>query len=58
MAAHRVAAGRPEVGVFAPEAVPTAELQAGEVGYLIPGVKDVRQVRVGDTATTAARIVV
>jgi GTP-binding protein LepA len=44
-----------EVGVFAPEAVPTAELQAGEVGYLIPGVKDVRQVRVGDTVTTAAR---
>jgi GTP-binding protein LepA len=44
-----------EVGVFAPEAVATAELQAGEVGYLIPGVKDVRQVRVGDTATTAAR---
>ncbi|HJW61754.1 MAG TPA: translation elongation factor 4, partial [Actinomycetota bacterium] len=44
-----------EVGVFAPEAVPTAELHAGEVGYLIPGVKDVRQVRVGDTATTAAR---
>ena len=41
--------------MFAPEAVPTAELQAGEVGYLIPGVKDVRQVRVGDTATTAAR---
>ena len=44
-----------EVGVFAPEAVPTAELQAGEVGYLIPGVKDVRQVRVGDTVTTASR---
>src|SRR5215213_3912510 len=45
-----------EAGVFAPEAVATAELQAGEVGYLIPGVKDVRQVRVGDTATTAARL--
>ena len=45
-----------EVGVFAPEAVPTAELQAGEVGYLIPGVKDVRQVRVGDTVTTAGRL--
>src|SRR5215218_6774267 len=44
-----------EVGVFAPEAVPTPELTAGEVGYLIPGVKDVRQVRVGDTVTTAAR---
>jgi len=44
-----------EAGVFAPEAVPTPELAAGEVGYLIPGVKDVRQVRVGDTVTTAAR---
>src|SRR5215218_7256424 len=44
-----------EVGVFAPEAVATAELAAGEVGYLIPGVKDVRRVRVGDTVTTAAR---
>src|ERR687891_674343 len=44
-----------EVGVFAPEAVATADLQAGEVGYLIPGVKDVRQVRVGDTVTLAGR---
>jgi GTP-binding protein LepA len=44
-----------EVGVFAPEAVATQELRAGEVGYLIPGVKDVRQVRVGDTATAADR---
>ncbi len=44
-----------EVGVFAPEAVVTADLAAGEVGYLIPGVKDVRQASVGDTVTTAAR---
>ena len=40
-----------EVGVFAPEAVTTGELRAGEVGYLIPGVKDVRQAKVGDTVT-------
>src|SRR5919106_405032 len=44
-----------EVGVFAPEAVANQELRAGEVGYLIPGVKDVRQVRVGDTVTLAGR---
>jgi GTP-binding protein LepA len=44
-----------EVGVFAPEAVTTDELAAGEVGYLIPGVKDVRQAKVGDTVTSAAR---
>src|SRR6266536_2768748 len=44
-----------EVGVFAPEAVTTQELAAGEVGYLIPGVKDVRQAKVGDTVTSAAR---
>jgi GTP-binding protein LepA len=44
-----------EVGVFAPEAVAAKRLQAGEVGYLIPGVKDVRQAKVGDTATTTDR---
>jgi GTP-binding protein LepA len=44
-----------EVGVFAPEAVTTDELAAGEVGYLIPGVKDVRQAQVGETVTSAVR---
>src|SRR6266498_2981228 len=44
-----------EVGVFAPEAVTTQELAAGEVGYLSPGVKEVRQAKVGDTVTSAAR---
>jgi GTP-binding protein LepA len=42
-----------EVGVVSPEMKPTAQLSAGEVGYVIPGVKDVRQARVGDTLTTA-----
>src|ERR671930_1595590 len=44
-----------EVGVFAPEAVPTATLAAGEVGYLIPGLKDVAQAKVGETVTTMDR---
>jgi len=41
-----------EVGVVSPEMMPTAFLSAGEVGYVIPGVKNVRQARVGDTLTT------
>ena len=41
-----------EVGVIAPEPVSSHGLGVGEVGYLITGVKDVRQSRVGDTVTT------
>ncbi len=44
-----------EIGVIAPEPVPTTGLGAGEVGYLITGVKDVRQSKVGDTVTDAAK---
>jgi GTP-binding protein LepA len=43
-----------EVGVISPEPMPTGGLSVGEVGYLITGVKDVRQARVGDTVTSAA----
>ncbi|MDH2425105.1 translation elongation factor 4 [Sphaerisporangium sp. TRM90804] len=43
-----------ELGVISPEPVPSASLGVGEVGYLITGVKDVRQARVGDTVTSAA----
>ena len=43
-----------EIGVISPEPVPTDGLAAGEVGYLITGVKDVRQARVGDTLTSVA----
>ncbi|MBW8483557.1 translation elongation factor 4 [Actinomadura parmotrematis] len=42
-----------EVGVISPEPKPVGGLGVGEVGYLITGVKDVRQARVGDTVTTA-----
>ncbi|MDO9454590.1 translation elongation factor 4, partial [Nocardioides sp.] len=41
-----------EVGVISPEPVKASDLGVGEVGYLITGVKDVRQSRVGDTVTT------
>ncbi|MFV0464130.1 MAG: translation elongation factor 4 [Nostocoides sp.] len=44
-----------EIGVISPEPVPSDGLGVGEVGYLITGVKDVRQSRVGDTVTNAAR---
>ncbi|HEY7047443.1 MAG TPA: translation elongation factor 4 [Jatrophihabitantaceae bacterium] len=44
-----------EVGVISPEPKPTDGLGVGEVGYLITGVKDVRQSRVGDTVTDAAK---
>ena len=42
-----------EIGVISPEPVVTKGLGVGEVGYLITGVKDVRQSRVGDTVTNA-----
>ena len=44
-----------EVGVISPEPVVSKGLGVGEVGYLITGVKDVRQSRVGDTVTTVSR---
>ncbi|MFK4759781.1 translation elongation factor 4 [Microbacterium sp. ZW T5_45] len=44
-----------EVGVSSPEPTPTNGLGVGEVGYLITGVKDVRQSKVGDTITNARK---
>ncbi|MET0303126.1 MAG: translation elongation factor 4, partial [Microbacteriaceae bacterium] len=44
-----------EIGVSSPEPKPTKGLAVGEVGYLITGVKDVRQSKVGDTVTTAQK---
>ncbi|MEI6109108.1 MAG: translation elongation factor 4 [Actinomycetes bacterium] len=43
-----------EVGVISPDPVPSKAIGVGEVGYLITGVKDVRQSRVGDTVTLLA----
>jgi len=44
-----------EIGVIAPEPTKGDALGVGEVGYLITGVKDVRQSRVGDTVTSATK---
>jgi GTP-binding protein LepA len=44
-----------EIGVISPEPVKAPGLGVGEVGYLMTGVKDVRQSRVGDTVTINAR---
>ncbi len=44
-----------EVGAFAPDATPLPKLEAGDVGYLVIGVKDVRLAKVGDTVTSAEK---
>lgn len=44
-----------EVGVRLPAATPVEKLMAGEVGYLVAGVKNVSQARSGETVTTAVR---
>ena len=44
-----------EVGVFRPGYTPTDELLPGDVGYVAASIKDVRDTRVGDTITDAAR---
>ena len=43
-----------EIGVRLPQPTPVASLGPGEVGYLIAGIKDVGQARVGETVTTAS----
>ena len=44
-----------EIGVISPEPIKSKALGVGEVGYLMTGVKDVRQSRVGDTVTINSR---
>jgi GTP-binding protein LepA len=44
-----------DIGFFDPEMHPVDGLRAGEVGYVITGIKDVSQLRVGDTLTNRAR---
>ena len=43
-----------DVGVFTPKRQPRDRLQAGEVGYLVAGIKDIRGAPVGDTLTSLA----
>ena len=44
-----------ELGFFGPDMRPVERLETGEVGYVISGIKDVAQVRVGDTITSRSR---
>jgi GTP-binding protein LepA len=44
-----------DIGFFTPQMTPAQSLHAGEVGYLITGIKDVTRLRVGDTLTLKAR---
>lgn len=44
-----------DLGVMSPEMEPCKQLVAGEVGYLVCGIKDIRDARVGDTVTGAKR---
>jgi GTP-binding protein LepA len=44
-----------ELGFFSPEMTPAHSLDAGEVGYVITGLKDVSRLRVGDTLTAGTR---
>lgn len=44
-----------EVGVFQPKAVSHESLSAGEVGFIISGIKDLKSAKVGDTVTLADR---
>jgi GTP-binding protein LepA len=44
-----------DIGFFTPAQMPVEELAAGEVGYVITGIKDVTKLRVGDTLTTKAK---
>ena len=44
-----------QVGVFTPKAVARQELRAGEVGFIIAGIKELAAAKVGDTVTLAER---
>jgi GTP-binding protein LepA len=44
-----------ELGFLAPQMEPAAQMSAGEVGYVITGIKDVARLRVGDTLTSRGR---
>lgn len=44
-----------QIGRFTPKRAPCDELRAGEVGYVIAGIKDIKAARVGDTITDAAQ---
>lgn len=45
-----------QLGVFSPKSVPREELRAGEVGFLIAGIKELQAAKVGDTITLEKKL--
>lgn len=45
-----------EVGYFSPKFIPDDKLEEGQIGYVVTGLKDVRQVRVGDTIASSPEL--
>jgi GTP-binding protein LepA len=45
-----------QIGVFTPKSVPREELKAGEVGFLIAGIKELQAAKVGDTITLEKKL--
>jgi GTP-binding protein LepA len=45
-----------EVGFFSPKFIPDTQLVEGQIGYIVTGLKDVRQVRVGDTVASSPEL--
>ncbi|MCI6529720.1 MAG: translation elongation factor 4 [Mesosutterella sp.] len=43
-----------QLGIFSPKSTPRDMLQAGEVGFIVAGIKEIKDARVGDTVTLAA----
>ena len=44
-----------QVGVFSPKSIPRPQLSAGEVGFIISGIKELKAAKVGDTVTSVER---
>src|SRR3546814_914373 len=44
-----------QIGVFTPKSVPRTQLSAGEVGFVISGIKELESAKVGDTITLAGK---
>lgn len=51
--ANEIKSGIKEMGVFAPLMTPVKQLRAGDVGFIVTGIKDPEAVKVGDTITLA-----
>lgn len=49
LAVSKIQFETPEVGMFTPDLIKTQSLNAGEIGYIVTNLKDIHEVRVGDT---------